>query len=89
LMAGPGSITTALVLASRAQTLAENVCILLAALIILFISYLCYLYAERILSLVKESSLRLLTRIMGLILTALAVEFIIQGINTAFPLLRQ
>ena len=89
LMAGPGSITTALVLASRAQTLAENLCIILAAAVILVFSYLCFRYAERIVALIKESSLRLLTRIMGLILTALAVEFVIQGLRSAFPLLHQ
>jgi multiple antibiotic resistance protein len=89
LLAGPGSITTALVLTSRAQTLAENLTILLATLIILFISYVCFIYANRILALIKETSLRLLTRIMGLVLTALAVEFVILGIRTAFPLLRQ
>lgn len=89
LLTGPGSITTALVLTSRAQTLAENLAILVAAIIIIFISYSCFIYANRILSLIKESSLRLLTRIMGLVLTALAVEFVIQGIRAAFPLLRQ
>lgn len=89
LLTGPGSITTALVLTSRAQTLAENLTILLATMIILFISYVCFIYANRILALIKETSLRLLTRILGLVLTALAVEFVIQGIRTAFPLLRQ
>ncbi len=89
LIAGPGSITTALVLASRAKTLLDEWIILLAAIIILFIIYLCFIFAERILSLVKESSVRLLTRIMGLILAALAVQFIIQGLRDAFPLLHQ
>jgi multiple antibiotic resistance protein len=89
LMAGPGSITTALVLTSRAQTPAETLCILLAAMIILLLCYLCFLYAKRILALIKENSLRLLTRIMGLILTALAVQFVIQGLRIAFPLLHQ
>lgn len=89
LLTGPGSITTALVLTSRAMTLAENLTILLATMVILFIAYFCFIYANRILALIKESSLRLLTRIMGLILTALAVEFVIQGVRAAFPLLRQ
>lgn len=89
LMAGPGSITTALILTSRAQTPAENLCILLAALIILLSCYLCFRYAEGILALCKESGLRLLTRVMGMILTALAVQFIIQGLRAAFPGLTQ
>jgi multiple antibiotic resistance protein len=89
LMAGPGSITTVLVLTSRAGNPAESLSILAAAIIILGITYLCFIYADRILALIKESSLRLVTRIMGLILTALAVQFIIQGLKSAFPLLAQ
>ena len=89
LMAGPGSITTVLVLTSRAGTPAEILSILAAAVIILVVAYLCFIFAHPILALIKESSLRLLTRIMGLILTALAVQFIIQGLKSAFPLLAQ
>jgi multiple antibiotic resistance protein len=89
LMAGPGSITTVLVLTSGARTPAESLTILAAAMIILLVTYLCFIFAESILALIKETSLRLLTRIMGLILTALAVQFIIQGLKSAFPLLAQ
>ena len=89
LLAGPGSITTVLVLTSRARTPAESLSILAAAMIILVVTYLCFIFAERILALIKETSLRLLTRIMGLILTALAVQFIIQGLKSAFPPLAQ
>ena len=89
LMAGPGSITTVLVLTSQARTPAESLSILAAAVIILMVTYLCFIFADKILALIKETSLRLLTRIMGLILTALAVQFIIQGLKSAFPLLAQ
>jgi multiple antibiotic resistance protein len=89
LMAGPGSITTVLVLTSRAGNLAESLTILAAAMIILVVTYLCFIFADKILALIKETSLRLLTRILGLILTALAVQFIIQGLKSAFPRLAQ
>ena len=89
LMAGPGSITTVLVLTSQARTPAESLSILAAAVIILMVTYLCFIFADKILALIKEISLRLLTRIMGLILTALAVQFIIQGLKSAFPGLAQ
>jgi multiple antibiotic resistance protein len=89
LMAGPGCITTVLVLTSRARTPAESLTILAAAIIILAVTYLCFIFADKILALVKETTLRLLTRVMGLILTALAVQFIIQGLKSAFPLLAQ
>jgi len=89
LLAGPGSITTILVLTSRAKNLSENLFILMAAAIILLLTYLCFVYAHRILALIKEGGIRLLTRLLGLILTALAVQFIIQGLWSAFPLLAQ
>jgi len=89
LMAGPGSITTVLVLTSQAGTPAGGLSILTAAIVILVVTYLCFIFAHQILALIKETSLRLLTRIMGLILTALAVQFIIQGLKSAFPLLAQ
>ena len=89
LMAGPGSITTVLVLTSQAGTPAGSLSILAAATIILVVTYLCFIFAHQILALIKETSLRLLTRIMGLILTALAVQFIIQGLKSAFPRLAQ
>lgn len=89
LLAGPGAITTALVLTSRAQSAAQNLAILVAAIIILSGTYVCFVYGEQIMNLFKESGARLLTRITGLILTALAVQFIIQGLGSAFPALTQ
>jgi len=85
LLSGPGAITTVLVLASRAGNRVEDGLLLLAIIIILFLTYICFVFADRLLALLKESSIRLLTRIMGLILCALAVQFVIQGLLAAFP----
>ncbi len=88
LLAGPGAITAVLVLASRAGSHAEDAIILLAVLIILLATYLCFVFADKFMTLFKENSVRLVTRIMGLILAALAVEFVLQGLQSAFPGLR-
>jgi multiple antibiotic resistance protein len=85
LLSGPGAITTVMVLASRAQTHVEEGLILVAATLILLLTYALFIFAEKILFLMKENSLRLVTRIMGLILAALAVEFVVQGLKAAFP----
>jgi multiple antibiotic resistance protein len=90
LMAGPGAITTVLVLAtSRGQTLLDDGLILISIIIILYTTYLCFIFAEKLLGLLKEHNIRLLTRIMGLILCALAVQFVLQGLLAAFPGLAQ
>lgn len=85
LLSGPGAITTVLVLTSRAKTATENGLILLALILIMFFTYFLFRFAEPLLGLVKESGLRLLTRLMGLILAALAVQFVLQGLKAAFP----
>jgi multiple antibiotic resistance protein len=85
LLSGPGAITTVLVLTSQARNRVEDGLILLAVAIILFLTYVGFIFADRLLHRLKESSIRLLTRIMGLILCALAVQFVLQGLRAAFP----
>jgi multiple antibiotic resistance protein len=87
LLSGPGAITTVLVLTSRAQNHLEEGLIILAILITLVFVYLSYIFTDKLLALLKPSGIHLLTRIMGLILAALAVEFVIQGLRSAFPVL--
>jgi multiple antibiotic resistance protein len=85
LLAGPGAISTILVLTSRSQSLLEDGLILAALGLIMLLTYVVFRFAEQLLTFVKESGVRLLTRLMGLILAALAVEFVIQGLRVAFP----
>lgn len=85
LMAGPGAISTILVLTSRSQSHLEDALILAALTLIMLLTYLAFRFAEQLLKRLKESGMRLLTRIMGLILASLAVEFVIQGLRAAFP----
>ncbi len=85
LLAGPGAISTILVLTSRSNSLLEDGLILAALGLIMLLTYAVFRFAEQLLGFMKESGVRLLTRIMGLILAALAVEFVIQGLRVAFP----
>lgn len=85
LLSGPGAIATVLVLSSRAKNTLEVALLLVALTAIMSITYLFFRFAEPLLRLLKENGLRLLTRLMGLILAALAVEFVLQGLKGAFP----
>ncbi len=85
LLAGPGAISTILVLTSRADSLLEQGLLLAALGLVMLLTYVVFRFAEQLLGFLKESGVRLLTRIMGLILAALAVEFVLQGLRAAFP----
>ncbi len=85
LLAGPGAISTILVLTSRSRSPLEDGLILAALALIMLFTYLVFSFAQQLLGYLKESGVRILTRLMGLILAALAVEFVIQGLRAAFP----
>lgn len=89
LLSGPGAISAVLVLTSRAKNFLENGLILLSLALVLLLTYLCFRFAQSLLSVLKETRVRLLTRLMGLIMAALAVQFVLEGLMAAFPSLRQ
>jgi multiple antibiotic resistance protein len=89
LLSGPGAISAVLVLTSRAKNFLENGLILLSLALVLLLTYLCFRFAQSLLSILKETRVRLLTRLMGLIMAALAVQFVLEGLMAAFPSLRQ
>ncbi|MBM4285119.1 MAG: NAAT family transporter [Deltaproteobacteria bacterium] len=83
LLSGPGAISTILVLTSRSAGLLDDGLILLALFLTFLCTYLFFRFAQQLSRLLKESGIRLLTRLMGLILAALAVQFVLDGVRTA------
>ena len=85
LLSGPGAISTVLVLTSRSKNYLEDALILLSLALVLLLAYLCFRFAHSLLGLFNETRIRLLTRLTGLILGALAVQFVLEGLGAAFP----
>jgi multiple antibiotic resistance protein len=83
MLAGPGAISTVMVLAgtprSPVTTIGLYVAIALTALLT-YVTLGAATYLERRLG---QTGMRILTRFMGLVLCAIAVQFIIDGIKTA------
>lgn len=78
-IAGPTAMATAVLLVSRApERLLEWV---IALVVAMAITLALLLFAERISKLVGERGLLALERLMGLILTAVAVEMLLRGIE--------
>jgi multiple antibiotic resistance protein len=81
LMAGPGAIST-VILASTGSTNWFETTILISSITVLgLITWLCFSYAKHIGKLIGDIGIQLISRIMGLILAALAVEYIAKGLQ--------
>jgi MarC family membrane protein len=77
-MAGPGAMATVIVLASRAP---ERVVEWVGALALaMLVTLTIFLFADRIARLLGDRALTAVERLMGLILTAFAVEMLLRGI---------
>jgi multiple antibiotic resistance protein len=87
LLSGPGAISAVLVLASRSDSLLESGLILLSLLMVFVLTYIFFRFAQVLLNFLKETGIRLLTRLMGLVMAALAIQFILDGLRAAFPFL--
>jgi multiple antibiotic resistance protein len=85
LMAGPGAITATMLLAG--QTRGEPQLMMALIGIIAFICAFCwlvFLFAERISQLLGVTGNIVLTRLLGIVLVALAVQFVLDGVKAAF-----
>jgi multiple antibiotic resistance protein len=84
ILAGPGAISTAMVLAGEAGSLARGAVVYGAIALTAFTSYLALRIGERLVAYLGHTGIRVLTRIMGLLLAAVATQFIVTGAREAF-----
>lgn len=82
LLAGPGAITAMILLAGRANgDVSKLVALYALAALVMFACYLSFLGAERISGLLGVTGRAVISRLLGIILAALAVQFIIDGVE--------
>jgi multiple antibiotic resistance protein len=80
LLAGPGAISTVMVLMGASPTWQHAIPIFVAIAVTAFASYLVLASADRVLKRMGDTGIRIMMRIMGLMLTAIAVQFVINGL---------
>jgi multiple antibiotic resistance protein len=80
MLAGPGSISTVMVLVSQASDWVHGSIIFSAIAFTSAISFIILSAAGSVRSILGETGIRVMTRMMGLLLTAIAVQFILNGI---------
>jgi multiple antibiotic resistance protein len=81
MLAGPGSISTVMVLVGGAPQWWYSIAVFVAIGIVALASYLILAAADRVRGYLGETGIRILTRLMGLLLTAIAVQFILNGLT--------
>lgn len=79
MIVGPGSITTVMVLMADVRHPAQVAAVLFAIGVVLGGTYLVLGVGPRILEMIGETGVNVMTRIMGLIVTVIAVQFILDG----------
>jgi multiple antibiotic resistance protein len=79
MLAGPGAITSVMVLVGQADTRLKMVAILASISITAAICYLVLGNSDRVARALGETGVRILVRIMGLLLVALAVQYFVNG----------
>lgn len=80
LLAGPGAISTVVLLSTHAETTVRMVGLEIAVAGAVAVSYFVLKSAHFLFNLLGRTGLNLVTRLMGLILTAIAIQFMINGV---------
>jgi multiple antibiotic resistance protein len=81
MLAGPGAISTSLILMSQAQTWAQRTALIAAIALVGLVCYLILRISAHGARWLSPLALKLFTRLMGLLLAAIAVQFAIKGLR--------
>jgi multiple antibiotic resistance protein len=82
LLAGPGGITTVL-LFTGGSTVGQVAVFMVVLLVVLIMTLVSLLLASRVMRLLGETGSNVLTRVLGVLLAALSVQFVIDGLQTS------
>lgn len=84
MLSGPGTITTVLVLKAKAPSMIYETAVLFAIALGCFISYIVYTYSKKIHGWLGNMGVLAIVKIMGLIIIAVSVQTIVNGIKELF-----
>lgn len=85
IMAGPGSISVMILQATQTEGVFEHAATIVAVAVVCVLIFLILLSSEPIAKMLGRTGMNVATRFMGLILAAVAIEFITGGLSQLFP----
>ena len=83
MLAGPGAISTVMVLSGQTRTATQTVVVYASIVLALIIAWATLRAAEWLVLRMGQTGIRVLSRLMGLLLAAIAVQFVITGVREA------
>ncbi|OJB48201.1 hypothetical protein BGV60_25360 [Burkholderia ubonensis] len=88
LLTGPGSISTVIIYAANSRHWYDRVGLVAIGAVLACLCFFAMRLAEPIANWIGRTGINIATRLMGLMLSALAVEFIVNGLRALLPALR-
>ena len=87
LLAGPGAISTVIIFAQESFHPLHISLIIISSLVVALLSWIALRVANPISKMMSKTTINIITRLMGLLLAAIAVEFIVGGLSQLLPTL--
>jgi multiple antibiotic resistance protein len=87
LITGPATISTMIIYAEKSQRLADQALLVGYAVVGALATFACLAASERITRLLGQTGINVMTRLMGLVLAAIGVEIMADGLGKLFPAL--
>jgi len=85
LLAGPGAITTLLLMVAEYSEQPEMISIVILILFaVLLIAFVALIFAARLVKLLGQTGANVISRVLGILLSALAVQYILDGLRSTF-----
>lgn len=81
LMAGPGAIATMILLSGQGEGYSGTMLALVAMSMVLLITLVFFFAANLLERILRETGITVLTRLLGMLLAALAVQFVLDGLQ--------
>jgi multiple antibiotic resistance protein len=80
MLAGPGAISTVVLLHNQASTVAYQVALCVCIFVVCLASFVCLRFAARSTRWLNPIAMKITERIMGLLLAAVAIQFMINAL---------
>ena len=89
MLAGPGAISAVIVLMGQSKLWWQSIPVFLSILVTSIVTFYILAAGARVQRRLGETGIRIMMRLMGLVLAAMAVQFVLNGISDVWPGMRR